>query len=62
LKKECECDNIFCFHHESMSKNLSSWNKTRCGFYEIDPYDRKNPGGFKVEDCEARKKYKRFGW
>jgi hypothetical protein len=42
LKKECECDNIFCFHHESMSKNLSSWNKTRCGFYEIDPYDRKN--------------------
>jgi hypothetical protein len=45
-----------------MNKNLSSWNKTQCSFYEIDPYDKKNPEGFKVEDCEARKKYKRYGW
>lgn len=63
LKKEpIQCDNIFCFHHGSMNKNLSSWNKTQCSFYEIDPYDKKNPEGFKVEDCEARKKYKRYGW
>ena len=59
-KASKKCDNIFCFHNSS--KTLS-WNKTDCLFYEIDPYRaKKNPNGFKVEDCPANKKYKDMGW
>jgi hypothetical protein len=60
--KESKCDNIFCLHYESDSSKLADWNKTGCSFYEIDPYYKDNKDGFKVEDCEALKKYKKYGW
>lgn len=61
-RESAQCDNIFCLHHKTNSKDLAAWNKTMCSFYEIDPYHKGNPNGIKLEDCEARKKYKRYGW
>jgi hypothetical protein len=60
--KELECDNIFCLHYEPIKKNLAKWNRTNCFFYEIDPYCRRNKKGFRVKDCKALKKYKKYGW
>jgi hypothetical protein len=62
-KEPTKCENIFCLHHATNVEKMASWNKTDCSFYEVDPFDKKNnPNGIKVEDCEVRKKYKRYGW
>jgi hypothetical protein len=61
-KKDPVCDNIFCLHHESNGEVLADWNKTRCSYYEVDPYYKGNPNGINIENCEALKKYKKYGW
>ena len=54
-----KCKNIYCLHQALNSFNtIADWNDTDCGMYEIDPYDeRDNPTGFKIKDCEAKKRY-----
>ena len=63
-KPNMRCENELCIQHEANRFGLiSRWNKTRCGLYEIDPYDSvSNPDGVRVDTCPARIRYKRYGW
>jgi hypothetical protein len=53
-----------CLHNVTNGNStLSKWNNTDCGIYEIDAYDEKeNLTGFKIQDCPALLKYRKFGW
>jgi len=60
---EMVCENIFCINHASNDVGMiSEWNKTKCSLFEIDPYEKKNPEGIRVDTCKARLKYKQMGW
>lgn len=61
-KPPLACDNIFCLHFVGNGEGLSSWNKTKCSYYEIDPHYKGNPNGIKIENCEALKRFKKYGW
>lgn len=56
-----KCRNEFCLHNKSVDPSMiSEWNNTDCSYYEIDPWDIDNPTGFKIEECEARKRFERM--
>lgn len=59
---EMECDNEFCIHHAANHYGqISSWNKTKCDFWEIDPYHiTNNRTGIRIDTCAARIRYKKM--
>lgn len=49
---QAQCGNSMCLHFKS---NISHWNNTNCGMFEIDPISDKNKSGFSTTDCGTRK-------
>jgi hypothetical protein len=55
------CENEFCSNHVVNCPDMvSDWNKTRCSFYEIDPYEAERNDGIRTDTCKARLRFMRM--